>query len=462
MKKRVKIILLAAVGVVTLVSGVLHLTAPLQVELVDTQPQTALLTFTEEGIFDYSYRHAIFPMVSGEVLEVVARQGQQVSQGDVIAIINASDFENQIEQMRSAVRGHNAQIHNLSQQEQAEMAAMRGQRASLEGQLASLEAQVGSASTLDAQLSLQGDIIAQDRSNVRWAQELVRYLRFHGMEETPEYYQAHQQLNQARRALAASQSQLEALRASDAGLEGQRQSIQAQIDAIDERLGTSYIGGMVSYFRSLIEMTDFSIAQLEQQMGRAEITAPVSGRITSLPVADANLVGPGSMVAMIGSGAMVEVYIPIREMAGVSVGDEVELVLDRRFGAETITGTVASLDDMAEVRLSALGVEERRVRALIEPQQSDLLIGYSMDVRFTVLSLPESLIVPKTAVFRQVDGYDYVWVRDERGRAEMRQVTRGVETREGFVISSGLDFGDQVVRNANQEGLSAGARLARG
>jgi len=461
MKKKVKIILLAALGVVVVAGIALSLLSPLAVELVQTVPQTALLTFTEEGIFDYSYSHSVFPLVSGEVLEVSAVLGQQVSAGDVIAVLSASDFENQIEQMQSAIRGHNAQIHNLSQQEQAEFAALRGQRASLEGQLAALEAQVGSQSTLEAQLRLQGEIIVQDRNNVNWARELVRYMRFHGWEDTPEYYQAQQQLNQARRALAASQAQLEALRGSDAGTEGQRQSIQAQIDAIDQRLGTSYIGGMASYFRSMIEMTELGIEQLEQQMGRAEVAAPVSGRITMLPVADSNLVSPGAVVAVIGSQAMVEVFIPIREVAGVSVGDQVELIINHRLGAQTISGTVAAMDEMAQTRLSALGVEERRVRALIRPEQSDdLLIGHSMDVRFTVLNLPESLIVPKTAVFTMPDGYDYVWVRGQGGRAEMRRVTRGVETRDGYVIAYGLEFGEQVVRNANQEGLGEGARIA--
>ena len=460
MKKKVKIILIAALCVLGAAGVIWHLSAPLQVELVEILPQTAQLTFTEEGVFDYSYTHAIFPMISGEVLEVLVREGDRVRQGDVIAVINASDYQRQIEQLRSTVRGLGGQIHNLTQQEQAEMDALRGQRRSLQGQLFSLEAQAGDASTLDNQILFQQSVVAQHREAARWAQRHVEYMRGEFGRGSPEYYMARQQLSQARGLAEASQVQLEALRASDAGIEGQRQSIEAQIDAIDERLGTSYIGGMITYFQSMIESTNASIAQMEEQMGRAEIIAPVSGRITSLPVADVNLVSAGNAVAVIGFEEIIEVYIPTRELEGVSVGDQVELILDRRFGSQTIGGRVVSLGNMAEVRLSALGVEERRVRALIQPQANDLIIGYAMDVRFTVLSLPDSLIVPKTAVFR-LDGEDHLWVLDENGRAALRQVTRGVETRDGFVITDGLSAGEQVVRDANQEGLSAGTRLAR-
>ena len=458
MKKKIKIGLLVVVGLVVVAVVALQAVAPLQVELVELAPQTALLTFTEEGVFDYSDQFSVFPLVSGEVLEVAVEEGQLVAEGEVLAVVNASDYQRQIEQLRTNISGFQAQIRNLNQQEQAELAALRGQRNSLEGQLASLDSQRIDFDTLDGQLLYASGVVQSNSQAETWARRNVDYIRDEFGRNSPEFYGAQQQLAAARAALAASQVQLEALRASDASLDGQRQSIQAQIDSIEERLGESHIGGMVSYYQSMIAGVNAGIAQLEEQMGRAEITAPVAGRVISLPVTDANLVSAAAPVAVIGLGAMVEVYIPTREMESVAVGDRVELIISGRMGDRSVGGRVVFLEDRAQVRLSALGVEERKVRALIQPDSTDLITGNAMDVRFTVLSLPDSLIVPKTAVFR-LEGEYHVWVLDEGGRAQLRRVVRGGETRDGFVITDGLAFGERVVRDANQSGLGEGVKV---
>ena len=461
MKKKVKIIIAVVLCLLVGVGVFFQLTAPLVVETLEVVPRTAQLTFTEEGVFSYRHQHQVFPMVSGEVLEVLVEEGQQVSEGDVIAVINASDYQRQIDQLRSNIQGIHGQIHNLGQQEQAELAALRGQRGSLEGQLSALESQAGEESTLELQLLHMQAVVSQNEASANQARQVAEALRDEWGRESSQYYQARQAISQAQATAAASRVQLEALRATDAGLEGQRQSLMAQIEAIDERLAVSPTSGMITYFQSMIASANASIAQMEEQMGRAEINSPMSGRVTSLPISGANLVSTGQMVATIGFDEIIEVYIPTREIESVSVGDEVELIFDRRFGSQNMSGRVVYLGEMARVRLSALGVEERRVRALIQPAGGELIIGYAMDVRFTVLSLPDSLVVPKTAVFRRGDDY-YVWVVDADGRAALRQVIRGVELRDGFVITGGLVEGDTVVRDANDSDLAVGVRLMAG
>ena len=463
MKKRVKIIAIALLCVLGAVGIVLQLTAPLQVELLDIRPQTAVLTFTEEGVFGYSNHHTVISMINGEVLEVRVREGQLVSEGDVLAVVNALDYQSQIDALRGNIAGINGQIQNLRQQESAELAALRGQRNSLLGQLASVSDQIGDGTALEAQIMHQQRVIGQHQEAARWALRQAEEVRAEFGRDDPAYYAARSALSHARAAIASAEVHLEQLRTGGAGLEGQRQSIQSQIDAIDERLATSHIGGMVTYFNSLIESTNASISQLEAQMGRAEITAPVSGRVTSLPVADANVLSAGAPVAVIGYDPAVEVFIPTRELEGVMVGERVDLILDRRFTTGYMDGRIIAIGDTAQVRLSALGVEERRVRVLVEPHLPELLvIGYATDVRFTVLELPDALVVPRSAVFRLGDDH-YVWaVSDSDNRAVLRQVLRGFELREGWEITSGLDSGERVVRDANQEGLAEGTRLRAG
>jgi HlyD family secretion protein len=215
---------------------------------------------------------------------------------------------------------------------------------------------------------------------------------------------------------------------------------------------------MRALYTSQIEAARQSILNIESKREDASVVAPMDGVVERLPVEDANVVSQASPVAELAAGLAVEVYIPLREIDAVKVGDTVELISSKRDADEIALGTVSEIDGEAGVKISALGVEERKVRARIIPESDIYKPGYSMDVRFTVQELKGAVVVPKTAVF-ELDGQDTVWVV-ESGAAQYRAVTKGLETREGFEIVAGLTAGDVVIQDANTAGLAPGKRVA--
>lgn len=464
MKKSVKIAAGCVLAVACAAFAVYSMLAPLQIELQAVSGQTAAITFTEQGTFEYDNQFLVYPLLAGEVLEVRVQKGERVGAGDVLAVISATDYEYQIQQLQGTIGGYNAQIQNLAVQEQQEKDALAGNRAALEGQIAALQVQLGQIDTSEdariSQISLQLEIVRQNRRNVEYAEdnlEEIEDLYDAGLAAYTELAAAQQALATAKSTYAASQQQLEVLRAGgedEEYYEVQMRSLREQIEIIDARMASSYTGAMTQYYRSLIDSANASIAQMQEKLGQAEITAPVGGIVRELPVAELNLISQQTPVATIASGEMVEVFIPIREIDGVKVGDRVEVILDKRLGEEVIEGVVAEIDDSAQIKYSALGVEERKIRALIRMPQGSVGIGYSMDVRFTVLELEDVLIVPKTAVFQSEQG-DCVWAV-QGGKLAVVPVEKGIETRDGYVITAGLLPGDWVVRDANDGSLSEG------
>lgn len=77
-----------------------------------------------------------------------------------------------------------------------------------------------------------------------------------------------------------------------------------------------------------------------------------------------------------------------------------------------------------------------------------------MDVRFTVFSKEQSVVVPKTAVFT-MDDHDWVWLIREDTLLR-QQIVKGVETKEGYIIAAGIAAGDFVVTDADNENLADG------
>jgi HlyD family secretion protein len=216
----------------------------------------------------------------------------------------------------------------------------------------------------------------------------------------------------------------------------------------------SYTGGMRQYYNAQIDAAKLTIAQLEERSGKAEIRAAVSGTVESLPIENQNMAAQQQPAAVISAHPYVEAYVPVREIDSVAVGMSVELILDKRLGEEIVTGKVVEIDDEAEIKLSPLGVEERKVRVLITPDENRLKIGYSADARFTVWERENALTVPKTAVF-SADGGDCVWAVRE-GKLRRVPIEKGVELRDAYVILSGLTEGGVVVLDADNEALAEG------
>lgn len=464
LKRNVKIILAAVAAIVIAAIGGYSALRPLQIETVTVAQTTATLTFTEQGAYQYAEQYEVYPLVAGEVLEVRVRKGQRVKAGDVLAVVSASDYQSQIEQLQSGIVGYQGQISNLWQQEQQQKDTLAASVEELRGKLATLEAERDQNRTVSdsllTQIDLQQQIIMHYKNTMRHAREDLNEARDWGDEL--EITQTRNAYNEASAAVAQSEQMLEQLRAGEVPediYEEQKQALESQIEVISSQIEKSYSGGMQQYYNAQIAASNSTITQLEDKVGKAEIVAAVDGVVSGLPVKDKNLISQAEPVAVIGNDPVVEVYVPVREIDGVALGDTVDLVLDKRLGEEIVSGTVTDIDTEAVVKLSALGVEERKVRVRITPGQPGLQIGYNVDARFSVYTYKDALTVPKTALFTGDDGKDYVWtVRD--GALARQAVEKGIETRDAYIVNSGIIDGEIVIRDADNADLAQGRKVS--
>jgi len=467
MNKKVKILAagVACVGAASLF--IASISAPLQVETQVLDPITATVTFTEQGACVYEKSQQVSALLDGEVAEILVKEGQKVSQGDPIAVLSATNVDYEIQRLESSIKGYNAQIYNLSLEEQKERQNLEGTKNDLLGQKATLESQIMSQAALDetrlSKIILQEDIVAQERNGVYLARQNLRNYRddYDPDSSDPDYVALKLALNEAEKSLASSEQALIDLQNStiEPGYyEGKQESLDAQISAVDNKIGTSYSAAMQSYYYSQIESAKVSIAELSEKQGKATITAPCNGVISSLPVKLIGAVSQGAVIATVGCTPTVEVFVPVREIDGIHVGDAVSLTVSKRSGDAVYSGTVSEIGSQAELLLSPLGVEESKIRMLISTGSKDVGVGYQVDVDFTVYTREDCLTAPKKALFQQ-DGVDCVWVIRE-GLAQIQPVTTGVELRGGWVIEEGLSAGDIIITNANTQGLAQGKKIA--
>jgi HlyD family secretion protein len=191
-----------------------------------------------------------------------------------------------------------------------------------------------------------------------------------------------------------------------------------------------------------------------------DIIAPVSGAVLQRLRQSEGVVAPGQSLLELGDPAALEVEVEVQSFDAVRIhpGTEVRLT---GWGGDTLTALVRTVEPAGFTKVSALGVEEQRVRVVLDissPQEQWALLGdgYRIDAHFILWRGDNVLAVPESALFRR-DGHYHVFVV-ENGQARDRRVEVG--NGDGFRIAvlSGLEEGEQVVRHPDNS-LADGVRV---
>ena len=115
-------------------------------------------------------------------------------------------------------------------------------------------------------------------------------------------------------------------------------------------------------------------------------------------------------------------------------------------------------------KVSALGVEEERVRGLVDivsppDQWASLGDGYRVEAAFVLWEGKRLLLAPTSALFRRGDGWA-LYVADD-GRARLKEVTIGQRNGLSAEIRSGLNAGDRVIAHPDEKILDGTRVKAR-
>lgn len=210
--------------------------------------------------------------------------------------------------------------------------------------------------------------------------------------------------------------------------------------------------------RASLRQAQANAAWDSQGNGRAlALRAPIAGVVLRRHQESAGAVSAGTPLLELGDPSDLEIVAEFlsQEAAGMEVGADAQI---EAWGGAPIPAVVSRVEPLGELKISALGVEERRVRVILQLRESapKLGHGYQVDARVTVLSLSQVLVVPLEALQR--DGADWrVWVVDGE-RAQPVAVTVGANDGRYRQILSGLGDGQTVLVNPPAS-LRAGDRV---
>ena len=178
------------------------------------------------------------------------------------------------------------------------------------------------------------------------------------------------------------------------------------------------------------------------------LTAPITGHVLRVYQESEGVVQPGAPLLEIGDPTALEIVVDVLTTDAVQIQPGAEAHVERWGGEGTLTARVRKKEPSAFTTRSALGVEEQRVPVvldLVDPPEkwAQLGDGYRVETRIRTALVPDALVAPGGAKFR--DGESWAVYKIDGERARKVQITPGKSTPDLVEIKSGLKQGDQVI-----------------
>ena len=194
-----------------------------------------------------------------------------------------------------------------------------------------------------------------------------------------------------------------------------------------------------------------------------EVRSPESGRVLKVLVTSEQVVQIGTPLVELGNPRSLEIVVDLLSTDAVKIREGATATVDGWGGSQRLPARVRRIESAGFTKVSALGIEEQRVRVVLDllPEANRIEHGlgheFRVFVRISEWHADDALTVPIGALFRH-DGRWAVF-RVEGGRAVMTPIGIGRRNSDVAEVVLGLSPGDRIVLHPSDR-VASGVRVA--
>jgi HlyD family secretion protein len=197
-----------------------------------------------------------------------------------------------------------------------------------------------------------------------------------------------------------------------------------------------------------------------------QIRAPVTGRVLRIPQESEAVVQTGTPLIEIGDPRDLEIVADLLSTDAVQVKPGAPVRIDG-WGGPPLIGRVMRVDPAGFMKVSALGIEEQRVKTIIDladPPETWSALGHDFRVivHIATWTSEKAVVLPVGALFRASEQWAVFLVMD--GRARVRHLEIGHRNNRVAEVLSGVREGDRVVLHPSdrvRDGIAVAQRESR-
>lgn len=404
----------------------------------------------------------VLPQANGlQVREVSVNEGDQVTQGQVMAVLDDSVLRSQIDESvaqveasRSAVLQREAEVSRARaafEQSQAELAQVRAGLVEAQAGLEQSRAKVAEARANQAQA-------ARERDRYRSLAENGAVSRQESETRATAAQTAAEAVRVAQADVSTAQAKITSAQANISGAEANISSARAELDSAQANLRSA---------QAEVRSSEARVEQLRKQLQQTIVRAPKAG-IVAEKIARIGDVSSGSqkLFSIIRENQLeLQVQVPETQLPAIRLGSAVNISSDTDKRIQ-VRGTVREIAPLVDP-------QNRQATVKIDLPSSELLRpGMVLRAEIagstaTALKLPVKALKPQSEtsalVFRLVEGNKVraqrVEVGEMAGASEV-EVKSGLNAGDLVVVGevAGMKDGDRV-KVVSENGVPAGSQL---
>lgn len=189
-----------------------------------------------------------------------------------------------------------------------------------------------------------------------------------------------------------------------------------------------------------------------------KLYAPVDGYVLDLIEESERVLSSGAPIMLIGDPANLEAQIELLSTEAVRVKPGMPVEIHGWGGDETLAGKVRLIEQSAFTKISTLGVEEQRVRVIVDLDNfpASLGDGFHVEARIIVWQSDDAVYIPVGALFRHQEKWQ-VFVA-EGDVATTREIEIGQRNRQHVQVLKGVQANEQVIVYPPSD-LTSGSRI---
>ena len=233
---------------------------------------------------------------------------------------------------------------------------------------------------------------------------------------------------------------------------GEFDRIEHQLHMAQADLRSSEFAVQVADFECEFARAALVRGQQDQDGGQVEtmvtVNSPIDGRVLRVFTEDAGVVSKGTPIMELGDPRDLEMVIDVLSTEAVEIKPGARVYIDHWGGEGSLDGTVRIVEPAAFLKVSALGVEEKRVNVIADFRDAyecceALGDGFRIEARIVVTTVENVTTVPAGVLFRHAHSWHAYRIVD--GRAQLQPVSIGKSNGLDTEITKGLSPGDVVV-----------------
>ncbi len=412
MKRKYKLTLAIIVGILSVAIILINLNKKIAVHPYTIQKSTLQHTIEETGTVSSVEKLTISSEISGKVL-YAAKENTSVQKGQLLMQVDTSDLNYQIEDLK----GKQTSIQGQRELSNPTLYQAQIDAQELEIQSTEKNIEITLKNLNDAKILYENGSISQDeRNNIQLSYDQLLLKK------------------------AAQEKQLSLLYEQSKPKSGTDKVYSGQEKSVSE-----------------------NIKLLDEQIKKGALYSPMDAMVSECFAKTGEFVHAQSpaITLMSENKLQIESYVLTDDAVYLNIGDKVKITQKTNSGDLLGMGKISDINQFAVDKISGLGLNEKKVKIIVSIENIGnlkLAANYDVTLNFILKEMQDVITIPKSAIFTTDDENKAVFVIKD-GKAILQKVTSSYESTSEYVIDTGLNEGDEIVKDPNVEGLKNNSRI---